>query len=154
MFSEEEKKEIAIELVKYPRKDAAGLEILKIVQKHRGWISDETLSEVAGLVEMTDCELESIATCYNHIFRKPVGRHVIFVCDGMACWIKGYDNLLEYLAGRLGITLGQTSADGRWTLLPSSCLGVCEKAPAMIVDEDLYVELDTKKIDVILDKYK
>jgi NADH-quinone oxidoreductase subunit E len=154
MFSEEEKNEITIELGKYPRKDAAGLEILKIVQKHRGWISDESLSEVAHLVGMTDCELESIATCYNHIFRKPVGRHVIFVCDGMACWIKGYENLLEYLTKRLGIIMGQTSADGRWTLLPSSCLGVCEKAPAMIIDDDLYVELDTAKIDEILGKYK
>jgi NADH-quinone oxidoreductase subunit E len=154
MFTEEEQKEIAIELGKYPRKDAAGLEILKIVQKHRGWVSDESLGEVVRLVDMTDDELDSIATCYNHIFRKPVGRHVIFVCDGMACWIKGYDNIFEYLTGRLRITMGQTSADGRWTMLPSSCLGVCEKAPVMIVDDDLYVELDTVKIDEILSKYE
>ncbi|MGD0076990.1 MAG: NADH-quinone oxidoreductase subunit NuoE [Sedimentisphaerales bacterium] len=154
MFTEEEQKEITVELGKYPRKDAAGLEILKIVQKHRGWISDESLSEVARLIGQTSDEMDSVATCYNHIFRKPVGKHVIFVCDGMACWIKGYENILEYLSRRLGITMGQTSADGRWTLLPSSCLGVCEKAPVMIVDDDLYVELDTAKIDEILNRYK
>jgi NADH-quinone oxidoreductase subunit E len=154
MFTEEEQKEIAVELGKYPRKDAAGLEILKIVQKHRGWVSDESLSEVARLIGQTSDELDSVATCYNHIFRKPVGRHVIFVCDGMACWIKGYESILEYLSRRLGITMGQTSADGKWTLLPSSCLGVCEKAPVMIVDDDLYVELDTAKIDEILNRYK
>jgi NADH-quinone oxidoreductase subunit E len=154
MFSEEEKKEIAVELNKYPHKDAAGLEILKIVQKHRGWISDESLSEVAKLLNISVTELESVSSSYNHIFRKPVGRHVIFVCDGMACWVKKYDNLLEYLTGRLGITMGQTSADGHWTLLPSSCLGVCEKAPAMIVDDDLYVELDSAKIEEILKRYK
>jgi NADH-quinone oxidoreductase subunit E len=154
MFSAEEQKEIAIELGKYPHKDAAGLEILKIVQKHRGWISDECLSEVARLVEMTDDELDSVATSYNHIFRKPVGRHIIFVCDGMACWIKGYLNIVEHLSNRLGITLGQTTEDGRFTLLPSSCLGVCEKAPVMIVDDDLYVELNSAKVDEILNRYK
>jgi NADH-quinone oxidoreductase subunit E len=154
MFSEEEQKEIAIELGKYPLKSAAGLEVLKIVQKYRGWISDESLSEVAGVVEMTDDELDSVASSYNHIFRKPVGRHVIFICDGMACWIKGYENILEQLRDRYGITMGQTTEDGRFTLLPSSCLGVCEKAPVMIVDDDLYVELDAVKVDEILSKYK
>jgi NADH-quinone oxidoreductase subunit E len=154
MFTEEEQKEIAVELAKYPHKDAAGLEILKVVQKHRGWISDECLGEVARLVEMTGDELDSVATSYNHIFRKPVGRHIIFVCDGMACWIKGYENILASLTGLLGVTLGQTTNDKRFTLLPSSCLGVCEKAPAMIIDEDLYTNIDLTKVDEILDRYK
>jgi NADH-quinone oxidoreductase subunit E len=153
MFSAEEQKEIAIELGKYPHKDAAGLEILKIVQKHRGWICDECLSEVAQLIEMTDDELDGVATSYNHIFRKPVGRHVIFICDGMACWIKGYENILKRLTSLLGITLGQTTTDNRFTLLPSSCLGVCEKAPAMIIDDDLYTEIDLAKVEEILNKY-
>jgi NADH-quinone oxidoreductase subunit E len=153
MFSEEEQKEIAIELGKYPHKDAAGLEILKIMQKHRGWICDECLSEVAQLIEMTDSELDGVATSYNHIFRKPVGRHVIFICDGMACWIKGYDNILQCLSSRLVITLGQTTTDNRFTLLPSSCLGVCEKAPAMIIDDDLYTDIDLAKVEEILNKY-
>ena len=153
MFTEEEQKEIAVELGKYPQKSAAAVEALKVVQKHRGWISDECLSEVACLVEMTEDELDSVATSYNHIFRKPVGRHVIFICDGVTCWIKGYENILEHLTSRLGITPGQTTADGRFTLLPSSCLGVCEKAPVMIIDDDLYVELDSTKVDEILGKY-
>jgi NADH-quinone oxidoreductase subunit E len=154
MFTEEEKKEIAVELGKYPVKSAAGLEVLKIVQRHRGWISDECLSEVSRLVEMTDDELDSVATSYNHIFRKPVGRHIIFVCDGMACWIKGYTNIVEHLRNKLGITLGQTTEDKRFTLLPSSCLGVCEKAPVMIVDDDLYTDIDLTKLDEILGNYK
>jgi NADH-quinone oxidoreductase subunit E len=154
MFTEEEQKEIAVELGKYPVKSAAGLEVLKIVQKHRRWISDECLSEVSRLVEMTDDELDSVATSYNHIFRKPVGRHIIFVCDGMACWIKGYENIVAHFKNKLGIAPGQTTEDGRFTLLPSSCLGVCEKAPVMIVDDDLYVELNSAKVDEILSRYK
>jgi NADH-quinone oxidoreductase subunit E len=154
MFSEEEQKEIDVELGKYPNhKDAAGLEILKVVQKHRGWICDESLSEVARLVEMTDDELDSVASSYNHIFRKPVGRHVIFICDGMACWIKGYEQILEHFTSRLGITLGQTTSDKRFTLLPSSCLGVCEQAPAMIIDDDLYTNIDLAKVGEILSQY-
>jgi NADH-quinone oxidoreductase subunit E len=73
----------------------------------------------------------------------------------MACWIKGYENIIvAHLRNKLGITPGQTTADGRFTLLPSSCLGVCEKAPVMIVDDDLFVELDSAKVDEILNKYK
>jgi NADH-quinone oxidoreductase subunit E len=154
MFTAEEQKEIDIELGKYPVKSAAGLEVLKIVQKHRRWISDESLSEVAHLVEMTEDELDSIATSYNHIFRKPVGRHVIFICDGMVCWIKGYDDILENITARLGIRLGETTPDNRFTLLPSSCLGVCEKAPAMIIDDDLWTDIDLAKVDEILSNYK
>jgi NADH-quinone oxidoreductase subunit E len=154
MFTEEEQKEIAIELGKYPVKSAAGLEVLKIVQKYRGWISDESMSEVAQLVEMTEDELDSVASSYNHIFRKPVGRHVIFICDGMACWIKKYENILEFFRNKLGITLGQTTEDSRFTLLPSSCLGVCEKAPVMIIDDDLWTNIELSKVDEILSKYK
>ena len=153
MFTSEEQEEIAIELAKYPRKEAAGLEALKVVQKHRRWISDECLSEIADIVGMTADELDSIATCYNHIFRKPVGRHIIYICDSVACWVKGYENILGHITGRLGIRIGETTADGRFTLLPSSCLGVCEKAPVMIVDEDLHVELDCAKVDEILSRY-
>jgi len=153
MLTNEEQKEIAIELGKYQQKSAAGLEALKVVQKHRGWISDESLNDVAQMVGLTDNELDSVATSYNHIFRKPVGRHVIYLCDSVTCWIKGYENILEHLTGKLGISPGQTTADNRFTLLVSSCLGVCEKAPAMIIDNDLYVNLDCSKIDDILSKY-
>jgi NADH-quinone oxidoreductase subunit E len=153
MFSEQEQQEIALELGKYPHKDAAALEILKIVQKTRGWISDELLGEVAGLVVMTETELESVATSYNHIFRKPVGRHIIYLCDSMVCWMKGYDPLLELLSNRLKITLGQTTPDNRFTLLPTSCLGVCNQAPAMIIDEDLHTEIDPARVEDILNRY-
>jgi len=154
MLTNEEQKEITIELGKYQQKNAAGLEALKVVQKHRGWISDESLRDVAQMVGMTDNELDSVATSYNHIFRKPVGRHIIYLCDSVTCWIKGYEIIVEHLMSRLGVSLGQTTADNRFTLLVSSCLGVCEQAPAMIIDNDLYVNLNCSKIDDILSKYE
>jgi NADH-quinone oxidoreductase subunit E len=153
MLTDQERKEIDEELHKYQRKRAAAPEALKIVQKHRGWVSDESLQDVARHLGMTDDELDSVATCYNLIFRRPVGRHVILVCDSVTCWIMGYEPLLSHIERRLGIKLGQTTGDGRFTLLPSACLGACDKAPVMMVDEDLHVELNAAKIDEVLGRY-
>jgi NADH-quinone oxidoreductase subunit E len=111
MLTDEEKREIEEEVGKYLTRRAAGPEALKIVQRHRGWVSKETLKEVARYLEMTDDELDGVATCYNFIFRKPVGRHIIVLCDSVSCWILGYEHILRHLEQRLGIHLGQTTSD-------------------------------------------
>jgi NADH-quinone oxidoreductase subunit E len=153
MLTEQEKKEIRKEMNKYELKRAAGPEALKIVQRHRGWISDESLSDIARFLDMTDEELDSVATCYNLIFRRPVGRHVILICDSITCWIMGYEDLFDHLKQRLGIGLGQTTSDGRFTLLPVACLGACDKAPAMMIDDKLYLDLNISKLDEIIELY-
>ena len=103
---------------------AVCIEALKIVQRHRGWVSDDGLRDVADILDMTPDELDSVATFYNLIFRKPVGRHVILICDSVSCWIMGYErDPATYLKERLGIGLGETTADGRFTLLPDSLPG-------------------------------
>ena len=150
MLSEAEKKEIEVEIRHYDHKRAACVDALKIVQRHRGWVSDESLREVAQYLEMTPDELDNVATFYNLIFRKPVGKHVILVCDSVTCWIMGYERLRRRLSERLGIGLGETSADGRFTLLPIVCLGTCDHAPAMMIDNDLYRDIDSQKLDEIL----
>jgi NADH-quinone oxidoreductase subunit E len=154
MLTDQEKKEIQQELGKYAQKRAAGPEALKIVQRNRGWVSDENLSDVARFLDMTEEELDSVATCYNLIFRRPVGRHVILICDSVTCWIMGYENLFDHLKQRLGISLGQTTSDGRFTLLPVACLGACDKAPAVMIDEKLYVDLNISKLDEIIELYE
>ncbi len=153
MLTDEEKREIDEELAKYPTKRAAGPEALKIVQKYRGWVSDGSLRDVAHYLELSDDELDSIATCYNFIFRKPVGRHIIVLCDSVVCWALGYEGILTHLQQRLGIQMGQTTRDRRFTLLPAACLGACDQAPVMIVDEQFYVELTPVKVDEILEHY-
>jgi NADH-quinone oxidoreductase subunit E len=151
MLTDAEKREIDEELGKYRTKRAAGPEALKIVQKYRGWVSDEGLRDVARYLELSEEELESVATCYTFIFRKPVGRHVIVLCDSVTCWIVGYEEIFEYLQRRLGIKMGQTTTDGRFTLLPGACLGACDQAPVMMIDDRLYVKLTPAKVDEILD---
>ena len=154
MLTEQEVQEIQRELNKYAQKRAVGPEALKIVQRHRGWISDESLNDIARFLEMTEEELDSVATCYNLIFRQPVGRHVILICDCVSCWVMGYENISYHLQQRLSIGFGQTTSDGRFTLLPTACLGACDKAPAMMIDDQLYVNLDISNLNEILDRYQ
>ena len=154
MLSDEERQEIEAEVAIYAQKRAACIEALKVVQQHRGWVSDEAIDDLAEMLEMNAAELDGVATFYNLIFRKPVGRHVILVCDSVSCWIMGYDNLREHLKSRLGIALGETTADGRFTLLPSVCLGACDRAPVMMIDDDLHLDLTPEKIDQILAGYE
>lgn len=154
MLSAEEIHEIdeAIKLV--PVRKAAGIEALKIVQEHRRWVSDESLSDIAHYVGMSVEELDSVATFYNMIFRKPVGRHVILLCDSISCWVLGYESIQEYFKTRLGIGLGETTADGRFTLLPNVCLGTCDCAPAIMIDNDTHRNLTLDQLDDILKKYE
>ncbi len=154
MLSPEERQEIEAEFGHYPDKRALTIDAMKIVQKHRGWVSDEALKDVSEILGVSVSELDSVATFYNLIYRKPVGRHVIMVCDSISCWMMGYDRLRDHLTSRLGIKMGETTADGRFTLLPIVCLGTCDHAPAMMVDEDLHRDLDTEKIDSILEQYQ
>jgi NADH-quinone oxidoreductase subunit E len=153
-LTKEEIQEIKKKMRSYPQKRGACVEALRIVQRHDGWVSDRHLREVATLLEMTPDELDGVATFYSLIFREPVGRHVILVCDSVVCWIMGYENLLEHLKSVLGIDLGETTGDGRFTLLPVSCLGACDHAPALMIDEDLHTDLTAEKLDEILAKYE
>jgi len=153
MLTAEEKQEIEAEFPRYEQKRAVCIEAMKIVQRHRGWVSDESLQDIAEFLDMSPDELDSVATFYNLIFRRPVGKHVILVCDSVSCWIMGYDGIREQLTHRLGIQPGQTSADGRFTLLPIVCLGTCDHAPALMIDDDLYRDLDPQAVDEILARY-
>ena len=153
MLTAEEINEIEAEAAHYPKRDAVCIDALKIVQRHRGWVSDESVRDIAGHLGMSPTDLDSVATFYNLIFRKPVGRHVIMLCDSVSCWIMGCDRIHKNLRERLGIELGETTPDNRFTLLPIVCLGCCDHAPAMMVDRDLHGDLDPRKIDAALEKY-
>jgi NADH-quinone oxidoreductase subunit E len=137
----------------FPQKSAACMEGLKVIQKHRRWVSDAAVKELGQILDMSPAAIDSIATYYNLIFRRPVGRHVILICDSVSCWIMGYDKIVACLKDKLSIGYGETTADDRFTLLSIPCLGTCDHAPAMIIDEDLHRDLTTDKIDAILNQY-
>jgi NADH-quinone oxidoreductase subunit E len=154
MLTQTEISKIEHELQHVPVRKAAVIEALKIVQEQRRWVSDENVEDIAALLGMSADEVDSVATFYNLIFRQPVGRHVILVCDSISCWVMGYENIRKTLMELLQIKYGQTTPDGRFTLLPNPCLGTCDHAPALMVDQDLYRDLNEKNIGEILDKYE
>ena len=133
----------------HPR--AACIEALQLVQREFGWVSDDHLREVAGLLGMSSADLDGVATYFNLIFRRPVGRRVILLCDSVSCWLMGRDRIAAHLTRRLGIVPGQTTADREFTLLPTVCLGHCDHAPAMMVGDTLHGDLDGAGLDRILD---
>jgi len=154
MLFEEEIKEIHEEIKQYPYPAVACIYALKIVQHHRGWISDESVKDIAQLLSISNEEVDSVATFYSRIYRKPVGRNVILICDSVSCMVMGYESLYKYVSKKLEISFGGTSSDGRFTLLPISCLGDCDNAPAMMINNDHYNRLTLEKIDELLDRYK
>jgi NADH-quinone oxidoreductase subunit E len=153
MLSESERRDIEAELAHYEHKQASCIEALKVVQRHRGWVSDESLHDLALLLDMSPDELDGVATFYNLIFRRPVGAHVILLCDSVSCWIMGAEQLRQHLQARLGIDFGATTADGQFTLLPIPCLGTCDHAPALMIDDELHRDLDGPGLDQILEAY-
>ncbi len=154
MLTTEEIKEIEKAISIVPYKKAACVEALKVIQEHRSYVSDESLRDVASYMDMSAEELDSVATFYNLIFRRPVGRHIILLCDSISCWVMGYENIKEQLSQKLNIGYGETTADGRFTLLPNPCLGTCDCAPALMIDNDLYRNLTVEQLDEILKKYE
>ena len=146
----------AIEAIarRYENKQGASIEALREVQRSRGWVSDENLRDVARLLDMSADELDGVATFYNLIFRRPVGRHVILLCDSVSCWIMGCEALRRGIESRLDIKAGETTADGRFTLLPTVCLGACDHAPVMMVDDDLIGDLEIGQLDEVLARFR
>src|SRR3954464_6354279 len=126
MLTAIEKQAIDHEIELVPYRKASVIEALKIVQQHRGWISDESVEEIAAYLEISPAEVDSVATFYNLIFRKPVGRQVILLCDSISCYVMGYQTLYEALQQQLNIKFGETTVDKTFTLLPNACLGCCD----------------------------
>ena len=132
VLTEAEISEIEHEKTLYPDNQAVGLEALKIVQNHQGWVSDESLLAIAEYLDLSVADLEGVATFFNLIYRQPVGKNDLY-CDSVSCWICRGDDIKAYLSEKLGIDYGQTTADKEFTLIPVPCLGDCNNAPVMMV---------------------
>ena len=154
MVSEELKAELEKKIAgaEHPREMA--VDVMMALQKHYGYLSDEALQEGAVLLSMTPLELEELATFYDFIYRGPVGKYVIHVCDGVVCWMNGYSWVIDHLCKKLGVRLGETTADGLFTLLPTACLGYCDLSPAMLIGRRAYGPLTPKMIDEVLEQLK
>ncbi len=133
----------------HPRELA--VDVMFGLQRHYGYLCNEAIEEAALLLSMTPLELEELATFYDFIYREPVGKYVLHVCDGVVCWMNGYGRVIDYLGEKLGIKIGETTEDGLFTLLPTACIGYCDLSPAMLVNGKPYGPLTPEKIDEVLE---
>ncbi|WP_052384108.1 NADH-quinone oxidoreductase subunit NuoE [Litchfieldella xinjiangensis] len=154
VLNEEDARAIVDERGHYEQPQAACIEALKIVQRRHGWVPDGAIPAIAEALGIGVAEVEGVATFYSLIFRQPVGRHVILLCDSSSCFLTGYDTLYAEFTRHLGIRFGQTTPDGRFTLLPVCCLGACDRGPALMIGEDTYGPVAPEDVAELLEGYE
>ncbi len=154
VFHEQDKEAIQRSIGHYDDSRAASIDALKIVQNRHGWVPDEAIAAIGSILGIPSADIEGVATFYNLIFRKPVGRHVIKVCDSISCFLTGYDDLTLAIKQHLNIDYGQTTTDGRFTLLPICCLGICDKGPAIMIDDDTHGPVSCAQVAPLLEQYR
>jgi NADH-quinone oxidoreductase subunit E len=151
MIPEKLKNELAARIASAITTREAAVDVMKELQRHYGWLTDEAVREAAALLGLTTLQVEELATFYEMIYRRPVGKRVIHVCDSISCWSVGCEQVMEYLQGKLGIGPGETTQDGMFTLIPCCCLGNCGEGPTIMVGDTIYGRLTPEKVDEILE---
>ncbi len=155
LLGAEARAEIDRWVAKYPndQKRSAVMAALKAVQdQNGGWLTTELMDAVAEYLEMEPIAVYEVATFYSMYELKPVGRHKICICTNVSCLLCGSDDVVAHLENKLGIKLGETTADGRFTLKEVECLGACVGAPMLQIGNDYYEHLTPAKLDEIIDK--
>jgi NADH-quinone oxidoreductase subunit E len=130
------------------------VDVMFAIQDQFGYLSDEAVEEVAALLNMSTLEVEELATFYTFIYREPVGKHVIHVCDSVICWMDGFESIRDHLCNKLGIEMGETTADRLFTLLPVCCIGYCDRSPAILINRMVHGPLTPEKLDEILENLR
>jgi NADH-quinone oxidoreductase subunit E len=138
-------------LSRYPTKQAALLPVLWVAQETWGWISREAAEEVARILELTPAHVSGVLTFYTMYNLEPVGRHLLQFCTSISCHIAGAGGLLEHCRRRLGIELGETTTDGRFTMVEVECIAGCDRAPSMMIDDTYHEPMDPAKLDALLE---
>ena len=141
-----------INRIEHPRELA--VDVMFAIQDFYGSLTDEGVQEAAELLDMSPLEIDQLATFYTFIYREPVGKFVIHVCDSVVCWMNGYESVWQYLCRKLGIQPGETTSDGLFTLLKVCCIGYCDRSPAMLINRKAHGNLTSEKIDEILKNLK
>ena len=149
-FSASELAEVRRLMALYPSKRGALLPVLHLAQDTFGYVSLEVEEYVAGLFELPPAHVHEVVTFYTMFFKEPKGRHVVAVCHNLTCHLLGAKGIVDHLRERLGVDVGETTADGRITLLTVECLCACEQAPMMQVDDRYEFLLTPAKVDTIL----
>jgi NADH-quinone oxidoreductase subunit E len=153
-FSDELREKINEIISKSETRQSALIPVLHEVQRRYGWLSLESMKEVAEVLGIPPASVQNVATFYTMFFTKPVGKHVIWLCRTLPCALRGAEQVEHYLLEKLGIRTGETTSDGKITLFEAECLASCGTAPVMLVDDELYENLTRKKINELIEKLR
>jgi len=145
---------IRLSALNYPDRRAAVLPAIRLAQKELGFVTKESLKAIAEVLDVPEPEVYGTATFYSLIRSRDGGRHVISVCHNLPCTLMGAEALLAHLKNKLGVDEGQVTPDGRFSFQRIECIGRCDGAPAMLVDDDYHGELTPEKIDSVLERYR
>jgi NADH-quinone oxidoreductase subunit E len=154
MIPEELRKELQARIAAALTPREAAVDVMKELQAHYGWLTDEAVGEAAELLGLSPLQVEELATFYEMIYRRPVGQRVIHVCDSISCWSVGCETIMSHLVKRLGVEPGGTTADGMFTLIPCCCLGNCGEGPTMMIGDTMYGRLTPERVDEIFEREK
>ena len=141
-------------IAKYPpgRQASAVLALLDLAQRQSGgWLPRAAMDHVAGILDMAPIRVYEVATFYTMFNLQPAGKYHLQVCRTTPCWLRGADDLTEACKRKLGIGLKGRTADGKFSLIEVECVGACVNAPVVQINDDLYEDLDVKKLDALLD---
>lgn len=154
MITEATKARFAREVAKYPQgqQRSAVMACLSIVQQEQGWVSQESEAEIAAYLDMPEIAVHEVTTFYNMYNQQPVGKFKVAVCTNLPCLLRNGYEALQHLEKKLGIIVGETTADGMFTLQQCECLGACADAPVMLVnDRNMCSFMDDQKLDELVD---
>jgi NADH-quinone oxidoreductase E subunit len=139
-------------LSRYPTRQAALLPILWVAQETWGWISKEAAEEVARIVEVSPAHVDGVLTFYTMFNLRPVGKNLLQICTSISCHLAGAGRLITRCRERLGVALGETTPDGKFTVIEVECIAGCDKAPSLMVNDTYHEPVDEKALDALLDK--
>lgn len=139
-------------LARYPTKQAALMPVLWVAQETWGWISKEAAEEVARILDLPPAHVAGVLTFYTMYNLEPVGRNLLQFCTSISCHLAGAGRLVDHCRNRLGIDLGQTTPDGKFTMVEVECIAGCDRAPSMMVNDAYHEPMDRATLDAMLDR--
>lgn len=151
-FPQPLKERINTILSKSETKQSALVPVLREVQNEYGYLTDDSMEEAAEILGIPPASVQNVATFYTMFFRKPVGKHVLWVCRTLSCALKGAEQVEHHLCEKLGVKTGETTSDGKITIMEAECLAACGTAPVMLVDDNLEENLTREKVDKIIEQ--
>lgn len=151
-FSEPLKKRLNTIISELETNRSALIPVLREIQNEYGSLSNESMMEAANMLEISPSSVQNVATFYTMFFTEPVGKHIVWVCRTLSCALRGAEHVEHYMCDKLGIKTGETTPDGKITLMEAECLASCGSAPVMLVDDTLEENLTKERVDRVIEE--